>query len=551
MAKIIKQNREFKGSDKTLHSKNITSQSAFVDIDVYLRKYMWVVIPVLTLLYFLFSRISTGFYQDDELGHFTNMKDFWFDPGQIISNWAKPGWKIVLVLPSLLGYDFVLFFNSLISALTVFVTIRLAYKLNLKNASIIAIFLGLQPIFFQLAFRSYAEIYTGLIFILICYTFYTERYNLSMLLFGYLFLLRQETALIAIMVAIYLIVKKKKFIPILFVIVFPLLLQIVGMIKNNGDMMWMVRDIGNLQAMDFNKGTDRGFFFYFTNYIFIIGPVSLGFFLLGYFSFMYKDSVKSHYFEKHAILYITFTAYFIIQCGLVMQGTNAGLLRYMLPVSPMAAIFACIGLNNILNPKDRNLHLTVLLVISVLSLLLMSKDTNNWVMTDQSEFLKFGILTLLTLVYVFNIYMNKRGGSNQLLIIFIFVLSILYIYQKVEPLKESPENLQVKEISNWYSHSEYKDKNLLYSHTNLTFYDYIAGFYKINKTAMTLQNLKEAPVGSICIWDSHYSYNPKYEARNTQLDYFKNNPDYKLVKEFVTPDKKSFYAAVFEKVANN
>lgn len=545
MAKIIKQNKELRGTASSPY------QTALLDIDLYLRKYTWAIIPILALVYFLFSRVSTGFYQDDELGHFINMKDFWFDPGQIISNWAKPGWKIVLVLPSLLGYDFVLFFNSLISAVTVFVTIKLAFKLNLKNASVIAAFLGLQPVFFQLAFRSYAEIYTGLIFILICYTFYSERYSISMLLFGYLFLLRQETAPIALMVGIYLIVKKKKFLPILFFLIFPLILQIAGMIKNNGDMMWMVKDIGNLQAMDFNKGTDRGFFFYFTNYIFIIGPVTIAFFLLGYFSFLYKDTTKSHYFEKHAILYITFTAYFIIQCGLVMQGTNAGLLRYLLPVSPMAAIFACIGLNNILNPKDRNLHLTILLIISVLSLLLMSKDTNNWVMTDQSEFLKFGILALLTLVYVFNIYMNKKGGSNVLLIIFIFALSILYIYQKVEPLKESVENAKVKEISEWYNHSEYKDKDLLYSHSNLTFFDYLAGFYKKNRKNMTMQTLKDAPVGTICIWDSHYSYNPKYEARNTQIDYFKNNANFKLVKEFYSPDRKTFYAAVFEKIANN
>ncbi|CAN5486356.1 hypothetical protein BH10BAC5_BH10BAC5_26340 [soil metagenome] len=540
-------NKELRGTAKAASPY----QTALLDIDVYFRKYTWIVIPVLTLVYFLFSRVSTGFYQDDELGHFINMKDFWIDPGQIISNWAKPGWKIILVLPSLLGYDFVLFFNSLISAVTVFVTMRLAFKLNLKNSSVIAVFLGLQPVFFQLAFRSYAEIYTGLIFILICYTFYTERYNISMLLFGYLFLLRQETAPIALIVAIYLVIKKKKYLPVLFVIVFPLILQIAGMIKNNGDIMWMLKDIGNLQSMDFNKGTDRGFFFYFTNYIFIIGPVTIGFFLLGYFSFLYKDTVKNHFFDKHAILYITFTLYFLIQCALVMQGTNAGLLRYMLPASPMAAIFAGIGLNNILNPKDRNLHLTILLIISVLSLLLMSKDNNNWVMTDQSEFLKFGILTLLTLVYVFNIYMNKKGGSNVLLLIFIFVLSILYIYQKVEPLKESVENAKVREISDWYNHSEYKDNNLIYSHSNLTFYDYLSGFYKKDRSNMTVQSLKDAPVGTICIWDSHYSYNPKYEARNTQLEFFKDNPNFKLRKEFYSPDRKTFYAAVFEKVANN
>ncbi|CAN5486727.1 hypothetical protein BH10BAC5_BH10BAC5_26380 [soil metagenome] len=75
-------NKELRGTAKAASPY----QTALLDIDVYLRKYTWIVIPILTLVYFLFSRVSTGFYQDDELGHFINMKDFWMDPGQIISN---------------------------------------------------------------------------------------------------------------------------------------------------------------------------------------------------------------------------------------------------------------------------------------------------------------------------------------------------------------------------------------------------------------------------------------------------------------------------------
>jgi len=538
MAKKSKTKTVFKGN--TFHR---------FDIDTYIDKYIWAIIPVLAIIYFVFSKYSTGFYSDDELGHFVNMNDFWRDPGLIIGNWSKPGWKIFMVVPSLLGYDAVIFFNALISSTTVYVSILFAKKLNLKNTSLLIFLLGFQPIFFQLSFRSYAEIFTGLILILTCYLYLIEKYNFSMLLLGYLFLLRQETAVIIILVVAYLVISKKKYFPILFVAVFPLILQIFGMIKYNGDFMWMIKDLTSLGKMDFNKETDRGFFFYWANYIFIIGPVTLAFFLIGYFSFWEKNVNKKEFFKKYDILYLVFTTFFLIQCALVLHGTNAGLLRYMLPASPLAAVFACIGFNNLFKTEAKNIHLIILVGISVLSLAFMSRESNNWVMTDQTEYLKFLILSVITIIFVFGVYMGSMK-SNKIFIYSIIILSIVYVYQKVEPLKPSSENQTVDAISDWLSKSEYKDKDVYFSNNNITFFNYIKGFYKTNKNDMNMQSIKDSPVGSIAIWDSHYSYNPRYENRNTKLEFIKNNTDFKIIKEFNSPDQK-FYAAVFERIAKN
>ena len=95
---------------------NISSKLQNFDVDKEFFSYSWLLIPCLTVIYFIYSFYSTGFYQDDEVGHFMNMRDFWSNPFVIMSNWGKPGWKIFLVLPSLVGYKGVLFFNSLIKA---------------------------------------------------------------------------------------------------------------------------------------------------------------------------------------------------------------------------------------------------------------------------------------------------------------------------------------------------------------------------------------------------------------------------------------------------
>lgn len=73
-------------------------------------------------LYFAFSFVSEGFYQQDEAVHYVSMKRFWFNPNRILSNWEKPGFKLIYALPSLLGVYFVTFFNCLLAAFSGFLS---------------------------------------------------------------------------------------------------------------------------------------------------------------------------------------------------------------------------------------------------------------------------------------------------------------------------------------------------------------------------------------------------------------------------------------------
>ena len=530
-------------------AKNKSSkQSPEFNLDTILYKYYWLIIPVLALVYYVYSFISTGFYTDDEIVHFLNMRDFWTNPGIIIGNWPKPGWKIFMTVPSLAGYNFVLFFNSLIASATVYFTILLARKYEFRNTFALIFLLGLQPTFWELSFRSYAEIFTGLIIVLMCYLFVIKKYKYSMLLSGYLFLLRQETALIIIVLIVYLFYKKEYY-AVLYALIFPVLLQIIGTITYNGNYLWMIEDITKLKGMDFNTGTDRGFFFYFSNYIFIIGPAAIAFLIAGYFSFFGKNINKSSYFKKYDIIYIVFTGFFLTQCYLVWQGTNAGLLRYMLPASPLAAIFALIGINNLIKTEYKNLNLGIFSAVSVITLLFLSKETNGWFMTEQTEHVKFFIVLIITITFLVTVYLKKSASLKAIYIVTI-VLSIFYVYHKVQPLKLSNELVAVKDVTHWYTSSEFKDRPLLYSHTAIPFYLYNEKTDKKNKIYMTLEELKKAPAGSICIWDSHYSYNPRYENRNTNYTFFQNNSNYKLIKDFNSNDK-NFKAFVFEKITDN
>ena len=250
-----------KNKGKTARQK----KSSVYDIDKDYSKYYWVIIPALVIIYFAYSYFSNGFYQDDEVAHYINMRDFWSNPWIIMSNWGKPGWKIFLVIPSLFGYKFVLLVNSVITALTAYFTILLAKELKLKNALLAGILFAFQPLVLQLSFRSYAEIFTGLLLVLTLYFFFKKQYIISALLCGLSFTARQESALLCLILAIYFI-KDKKYLPIIMLGVFPFLLNFLGFL-HTGDYLWAWSQMMNLSEL--NMGVERGFFHYFSVYIYI------------------------------------------------------------------------------------------------------------------------------------------------------------------------------------------------------------------------------------------------------------------------------------------
>ncbi|HEY5536927.1 MAG TPA: hypothetical protein VIL99_18580 [Ignavibacteria bacterium] len=525
-------------SDKFINSINIDEKYS---------KFYWVAIPLFTIIYFIYSYYSTGFYQDDEVGHFVTMVNFWNDPASIFDNWNKPGWKILMAFPALLGYNFVIFINCLFAGLTIYLSIILANKLGLKNTFLIVFFLGAQYTFVLISFRCYAEIFLSMIMLLICLLFINKKYKTVMLLSGYIFLLRQETILIIIVLIIYFFYKKQ-YIPILFIAIFPILLQIAGTIAHN-NFMWMVKDIGMQSSIDFNKGTERDFFFYFKMYIFIVGPVTFAFLILGFFSLLRKKEQLKSIFFKYDIVYIVFGIYFLTQCLLVWHGTNGGAQRYLVPLAPFASIFALIGFNNFFKKEYKLFNLSLLIILSLFTLAITSKDYDNWMMTGRTEYLKFFIILIITIsFFVLNFLRNKQTQGFYFIII--ILLSIVYLNQKLEPLKLSPNNLANKSAAVWITNSEYKDRKFFNNHSTFLFYYIINGGRVANRTTLKLITLKDAPLGSIFIWDSQYSNRTDFFNTDTKLEYLKNNSNFKLLKDFTASDNR-FYTAIFEKIENN
>lgn len=510
------------------------------DIDKDYSKYYWLIIPVLVIVYFVYSYFSNGFYQDDEVAHYINMRDFWSNPWIIMSNWGKPGWKIFLVIPSLLGYKFVLLVNSVITALTAYFTILLAKELKLKNALLAGILFAFQPLVLQLSFRSYAEIFTGLLLVLTLYFFFRKQYIISALLCGLSFTARQESALLCIILAVYFI-KEKKYLPVIMLGVFPFMLNFLGFL-HTGDYLWAWSQMENLSEL--NMGVERGFFHYFSVYIYIGGPVVLTLFIIGLFAPYFSKAEFKDFYRNEFLVYLFFFIVFLFQCYLVLKGTNPGSWRYLLQVSPFASIIALIGFNEALGVKTKKYVLTIITVLLFIVLIFLSKEATGLVITNNPEYIKLLTILLLGGGVVFLIFWSKEVRFKQFVLLTI-LLTIGYTFYTEKPKQQSPENITLNKIAEWYEVNANNAPEVLYDHSLILFYGNIFGKEREKFKILNMKSLEEAPKGTIVIWDSHYSYRPEYK-NDTKLEYLQNNRSFKLLSQFESTDRR-FAAFIFEK----
>ena len=518
--------------------KHILKQETLIEDKI--DKYFWLVIPFLTLIYFWMSNISVGFYQDDEIAQYLNAIKFQVDPFSILGNNPKPGWKIFLIIPAMIDYKAVLIFNSLVAALTVFFTFKLLKEYNLKYAFLGASLLAVQPLFFDLSFRTYSEIFTALLVVLFLILYKREKYVFAGLLVGYILTIRQELIIFAfVLFAIF--IYKKRIIPALTIAVFPVIYSILGMMKT-GDPLFVLTEMKAVAGLQYNS---QGIFHYFKVYIFIVGPITLLLFLQGFFGFLSDTKNYKTYIEKYLLLYVLFLTVFGVQIYTMMSnGPNPGNWRYLLHISPVAVVFATVGFNNLIDDKFKKLHYTITGVIFFATLLFLSKESDGFKLLETDDYTKVAFIILFLLATLIIPSKDKIVYLNKLSVVLV-IASVLYLYIDFKPKKLSPENQTVKTVAESLNSIELKG-NFYTNHSVLLFF--MDGYKKEPQKYLPINSkyINDIPKGSILVWESHYGYRPEF-GNDIKIEDLQRNPDYKVINQYVSLDKR-FAAYIIEKV---
>jgi len=522
--------------------KNIPpAQKNIFDIDNAISKFFWLVIPVLAIVYYVSSKYSQGFYQDDEISQYLNMIQFWSDPSVILGNNPKPGYKIFMVIPALFGYQPVLIVNSIIASLAVFFTYKLLKVYNVSYAFFGALLLGTQPLFFDLSFRSYSEIFTSLVIVIFLILYKKEYFFIAALIAGYIFTIRQEIAIFCIILGI-IFLREKKWKEFIAIGVFPVIYNLLGYMKT-GDIMYVMSEVKNVAGMKYET---QPLYHYFKVYIFIVGPISLVLFLQGFFGFFADTKKFKEYFSKYFLFYVLFITVFLVQIYTMWNnGPNPGNWRYLLHISPICVFFATVGLNNLADSKYKKLNYYITGILAFLTFIFLSKSSDGFKLLETSDYTKvffllaFFVVTVIISVKIPKDYLNKVA-------VILIVLSIIYLAIDFTPKKLSAENITVKNAAEFLNGSEYKGKTVLSNHSLIQFY---ADGYRANPKqyiSINSKNINDAPAGSVVLWDNHYGYRPEWGS-DVKLETLQNDKNYKLINQFASNDKR-FVTYVFEKI---
>ncbi|MCT4664356.1 MAG: hypothetical protein N4A45_03860 [Flavobacteriales bacterium] len=507
------------------------------------------VAAIIALVYYVFSTYSKGYYQHDEAAHFLNMQQFWVEPSSILSTWSKPGFKIAYIIPALFGAKAVLWTNILFASATAFISGKIIEHFKIPYRTLGMVITAFIPMLYQIAFRNYSEIITGLVLSIIVLAYVKKKYWAVALLAGYLFTLRQEMVLASGFIGLMFIIRKQ-WLPIIGFFIAPLLLNFFGWLHSGNPLFLWDQLTGG--GLDHYK--EFGFFHLWKMFTPSVGVISTALFLLGFLGFVYaKEGIKS-FFEKYHILYIALVPVFIFMCLVTEPAFTlfklSANLRQIVLFAPIIGVFGALGYQYLAEKINPKISLIILGIYGLLVVTMLSYEYNHVAFTDVVDnskmamfFIGMGLILIVSHLGIMDL--KKLSWVVAILI-------IGHTIQQEKPYKLNEEEISVQKAVKFFERNKLAKEKPIFSNHNMFMYfngstaqerkdHYISGMY-------TPQKMDELPVGTIFVWDSHYTHRPNNkEHKGIPIQYFQNNDKYQMLFQNLSKNKR-FYIAILKKV---
>jgi hypothetical protein len=261
-------------------------------------------------------------------------------------HWAKPFYVLLASPFAYFGFNGMKIFNILVNCTSLFVTYRIAKKLNLAHASAAMVFAAMSPFFFVMMFSGLTEPLFALVTLVSIYLILSERLVLGLLLVSFLPFVRSEGLMVAGMFGLYLLWKREwKLLPLL--AVGHLVYSVAGWFVHK-ELLWVFTHIPYTNLSGYGKGT---WYFFFNELYYVVGvPVyilfyfGVAYYIFAIFSPKIREKLSS---EEIILVFGSFFIYFLGHSIFWVLGifNTAGLKRVFVAVVPMMAIVALRGLN--------------------------------------------------------------------------------------------------------------------------------------------------------------------------------------------------------------
>lgn len=568
----------------------------------------WIVFGMLSI-YFLtniiYGLLATGTWDDDCPTRYYNTLNAINDPVHFISLWNRPLFTFMFFLPVQISKHSILIIMTLISTMSAYVLYNAVKEFKIKYAYLVIPFFLFQAFFFGLSRNAMTE---PLAAALIClgFLFYVRKQYLAFAIVGSLVpLARLELSVLLGIWGIILILQKQwKYIPILAV---PVIIWSLAGTYFDGDWLWLYHEATG-EEDKVNRYGHQTFSHYFHRYIYVLGPVVFYFFILGLWKQIIEK--KAELFITGQFI-LGFLLYVIFAWKLSMGDSAGFLrnLTPLGPLAAVIALYGfnlwmealrtgrkeiakeqpeeqvhnrkakkqksanmsasekrAFFIENQRKKKEDELKgkeaqrtyqkryavifISILIIIAAF-FFFSKKLQNHHNISDIPDYLNLIIISGLTITFIFLSFyfrskpLNKGVKAGIFSVLFILTAGFTLVTEPPDN-HMSPERITMEQVSDLYLKGYLKDHQTYVNHVWFFWANDLDRHNSKFKT-ITEENLKEAPEGSIVVWESHYSHRL---AGDVKIDFFAKNPKFVELFRYVSTDNK-FYTVVFQKEGNN
>ena len=503
----------------------------------------------LYVIYVVWGLLSNSTWDEDCPTRYYNALAAWHDPTQFIELWNRPLFMLIFFIPVHLGKASIPILMSAISASGAYFLYKSARILNWNFAFLVIPFLLLQPFFFGVGRDAMTEPLAATLIAIGLYLALSHQWMLFVLAGALLPLARTEMAIILPIWAWVLIQNKQwKLIPLLGIGV--LVWDIAGWYLTGDPLYIISRTIQG--GPDENRYGHQPFNTYLSRYFYILGPTVFFFFFIGFITRI-RDKQWNFLIEGQWVVGFLMYSIFAWKINL---GQSAAFLRNLIPISPLTAMIALGGFNYWLQSWEgdkmtRKRSMGFILAGSALVITLLfyrNKLRIHHLITDQLDYYNVPIVafwTLLTFVAMFFLRTSIKHKAGQIKWSYAVIIVLLAhtLITENPQANLNPERNMISDIVTAY-------KKLGLEQAPKTFVShgwfYWVGGYDRNEDKFSLCKLdlvKNAPKGTVCIWENHFS---NRLGSNVPIEALERDKNYALLAQYYT-DNISISSSIFIK----
>ena len=532
--------------------------------------------PIYTItILFVFVNLFWAFYSDntwddDCPARFQNTLHALSDPNQFVNLWNRPLFVIIFAIPVQLGAWTIPVIQTIFSIISGFSLYHVAREQKLKFSYLAFPLLAFQPFVFGVSKYAMTE---PLAITLICLSLFFQvkkKWNAFAICGALLPLARME---LAILFPFYIIalLNARKYLSILILGIPGLIWALAGALINN-NLFWIIEETIGKEKKE-NRYGHQNWDTYLSRYAYVVGPVLI------FFSIFGTVRALSNRFLKYYTLFPFITGFFVytLFSWKLNMGNAAGFLRNIIPISPFLALIGLAGISSwfsfcVHRPiKIKSIH--------------APKRVKNWIQkaklwnTNLNNGKFYGFLLLSASVFIIYIfYINKLELHHKLVenekdysllisagLLLLFSLIMLFLKRKVlnffvpaftliilmgftliieHPMANSSQERElVSKFSKLYKKTYLNERT---THVNHPWFIWSSGKnkYEPKIQRMKKDSLKKASIGTIALFETHYSHRLSGDVHQSFLS---NKKEWIEILRYITP-KRNFIISTYEKV---